>query len=156
MTISDSYRKTILTGLFMPMTLFILGAYNGVMQTLYRAGVINQNEVAGINYYQGLTMHGVINAIVLTTFFAVVFGHVTMSHYLKKEPPKWSYKISMVLMVAGTIIDTVLMILGKAQALVYLLCAAQKLSFILSGNIAFNCRQLDSFFWLDTGVYGMA
>lgn len=117
MTISDSYRKTILTGLFMPMTLFILGAYNGVMQTLYRAGVINQNEVAGINYYQGLTMHGVINAIVLTTFFAVVFGHVTMSHYLKKEPPKWSYKISMVLMVVGTLIDTVLMILGKAQAL---------------------------------------
>jgi len=117
MNISASYRRTILTGLFMPMTLFILGAYNGVMQTLYRAGVIHKAAVAGINYYQGLTMHGVINAIVLTTFFAVVFGHVTMSHYLKKEPPGWSYRISMVLMVIGTLIDAILMIMGKAQAL---------------------------------------
>lgn len=117
MNISKSYRTTILTGLFMPMTLFILGAYNGVMQTIYRAGVIQKSEFAGIGYYQGLTMHGVINAIVLTTFFAVVFGHVTMTHYLKKEPPKWSYQTSMFLMILGTLIDAVLMILGKAQAL---------------------------------------
>ena len=101
----------------MPMTLFILGAYNGVMQTLYRAGVIRDTAVAGINYYQGLTMHGVINAIILTTFFAVVFGHVTMTHYLKKEPPKWSYLAASVLMVTGTLVDVVLMIMGKAQAL---------------------------------------
>ncbi|HEY2580647.1 MAG TPA: hypothetical protein VGI43_02520, partial [Mucilaginibacter sp.] len=86
MTVSKPYKTVILTGLFMPTTLFIVGAYNGVMQTLYRAGVIHRAAVAGINYYQGLTMHGVINAIVLTTFFAVVFGHVTISHYLKKEP----------------------------------------------------------------------
>lgn len=117
MNISKSFQRTILTGLFMPMSLFILGVYNGVMQTLYRAGVLQQEAVAGINYYQGLTMHGVINAIVLTTFFAVVFGHVIMGHYLKKEPPKWSYKTSMILMVAGTLIDVVLMIMGKAQAL---------------------------------------
>src|SRR5690554_7490761 len=60
--------------------------------TLFRS--LQQEAVAGINYYQGLIMHGVINAIVLTTFFAVVFGHVIMGHYLKKEPPKWSYKTS--------------------------------------------------------------
>lgn len=117
MNISKSFQRTILTGLFMPMSLFILGVYNGVMQTLYRAGVLQQEAVAGINYYQGLTMHGVINAIVLTTFFAVVFGHVIMGHYLKKEPPKWSYQTSMILMVVGTLIDVVLMVLGKAQAL---------------------------------------
>lgn len=117
MNISKSFKRTILIGLFMPMSLFILGVYNGVLQTLYRAGVLHQEAVAGINYYQGLTMHGVINAIVLTTFFAVVFGHVIMGHYLKKEPPKWSYKTSMLLMVLGTLIDVVLMILGKAQAL---------------------------------------
>jgi cytochrome c oxidase subunit 1 len=101
----------------MPMTLFILGCYNGVMQTIYRAGVIHQSSVAGINYYQGLTMHGVINAIVLTTFFAVVFGHVTVSYYLKREPPRLSYQISMVLMVIGTLMDLIAMATGKAQAL---------------------------------------
>ena len=117
MNISKPYRTVILTGLLMPMTLFILGCYNGVMQTIYRAGVIHQSSVAGINYYQGLTMHGVINAIVLTTFFAVVFGHVTVAYYLKREPPKLSYKISMGLMVTGTLMDLVAMATGKAQAL---------------------------------------
>ena len=117
MTVSKPYKTVILTGLFMPITLFIAGAYNGVMQTLYRAGVIHRASVAGINYYQGLTMHGVINAIVLTTFFAVVFGHVTISNYLKKEPPRLTYQISMVLMVIGTLMDTFAMITGRAQAL---------------------------------------
>ena len=117
MNISKSYKTVILTGLFMPMTLFILGVYNGIMQTIYRAGIIHQSSVGGINYYQGLTMHGVINAIVLTTFFAVVFGHITVSHYLKKEPPKLTYQISMVLMVVGTLMDAVAMLRGTAQAL---------------------------------------
>jgi len=34
MIISKPYRTVILTGLLMPMTLFILGCYNGVMQTI--------------------------------------------------------------------------------------------------------------------------
>lgn len=117
MTVSKSLKTTILVGLCMPMTLFILGVYNGVMQTLYRSGVLQQHAVAGINYYQGLTMHGVINAIVLTTFFAVIFGHYTVVHYLKKEPPRWSYLVSIVLMVTGSVIALVVMILGKASVL---------------------------------------
>jgi len=117
MTISLPYKRTILFGLFMPMTLFILGVYNGIMQTIYQAGVIHRSSVAGINYYQGLTLHGVINAIVLTTFFAVVFGHVTISYYLKKEPPRWSYQISMILMVVGTLMDAFTMLAGTSEAL---------------------------------------
>lgn len=117
MKFSKSFRNTIIIGLIMPMSLFILGAYNGVMQTLYRAGVLQQDSFAGINYYQGLTMHGVINALILTTFFAVVFGHVIMGYYLKREPLKWTYLTSMVLMITGTSINLILMLLGKAQAL---------------------------------------
>ncbi len=117
MKISKFLKNIMLIGLTMPMTLFILGVYNGVMQTLYRSGVLQQHATAGINYYQGLTMHGVINAIVLTTFFAVVFGHYTVVHYLKKEPPKWSSLTSMVLMVTGSVIALVVMILGKASVL---------------------------------------
>ncbi|MGJ1225385.1 cbb3-type cytochrome c oxidase subunit I [Sphingobacterium siyangense] len=98
------------------MSLFVLGVYNGVMQTLYRSGVLQQHAKAGINYYQGLTMHGVINAIILTTFFAVVFGHYTVAHYLKKEPSRWSYTLSMALMVFGSVVDLVVMVLGKASA----------------------------------------
>lgn len=117
MQISRSFKNILLIGLFLPMLLFILGAYNGVMQTVYRSGVIHRPAVAGINYYQGLTMHGVINAIVLTTFFAVVFGHVTVSYYLKREPSRLTYGLSMLLMIVGTLMDAVAMITGKAQAL---------------------------------------
>ncbi|MFC3355937.1 cbb3-type cytochrome c oxidase subunit I [Sphingobacterium zeae] len=117
MMVSNQIKTTLLIGLTMPMSLFILGVYNGVMQTLYRSGVLHQHATAGINYYQGLTMHGVINAIVLTTFFAVVFGHYTITNYLKKEPSKWSYMLSMILMVIGSAIDLVVMVLGKASAL---------------------------------------
>lgn len=117
MNISTAYKKTILLGLFMPMALFILGVYNGVMQTIYRAGVIHRSSFGGINYYQGLTMHGVINAIVLTSFFAVIFGHVAVSFYLRKEPPKWSYRVSMLLMVVGTGMDVFTMLAGTSEAL---------------------------------------
>ncbi len=151
MKISNPYRTAILAGLLMPMTLFILGAYNGVMQTFYRAGVIREQAVGGINYYQGLTMHGVINAIILTTFFAVVFGHVTMSHYLKKEPPKWSYLTSTGLMVTGTLIDVVLMLLGKAQAL-YTFYAPLKNSplFYLGTSLLIIGSWLAYFGWIST------
>ncbi len=117
MTVSKSYKNTILTTLFFPMTLFILGIYNGLMQVLYRAGVLSQASFLKLNYYQGLTMHGVINAIVLTTFFAVAFGHVTISHYLKREPPKWSYRLALWLMLIGTVMDAYCMLTGKAQVL---------------------------------------
>lgn len=117
MIISKSFKNTVLIGLVMPMSLFILGVYNGVMQTLYRSGVLHQHDTVGINYYQGLTMHGVLNAIVLTTFFAVVFGHYTMVSYLKKEPAKWSYLTSMVFMVTGSVLALTVMVMGKASVL---------------------------------------
>ncbi len=117
MSLSKNFRTILLIGLSMPISLFIFGVYNGVMQTLYRAGVLKQHATAGINYYQGLTMHGVINAIVLTTFFAVVFGHYTVTHYLKKEPPLWSSVISMTLMVIGSTMAFIVMVLGKASVL---------------------------------------
>lgn len=66
----DKTTKTILLiELALPIILLILGIYNGLLQTFYRAGIIKSNSFLGLEYYQGLTLHGVINAIVLTTFF---------------------------------------------------------------------------------------
>ena len=53
-----------------PGILLVLGIYNGLMQSLYRSGIIRDSSFLGLEYYQGLTLHGVINAIVFTTFFA--------------------------------------------------------------------------------------
>lgn len=116
-TISRSLKNVIVIELMMPITLLILGIYHGLMQTIYRSGAIHESSVAHLDYYQGLTLHGVINAIVLTTFFAVAFGHATMSFYLKTEPNKKFTWLSLVLMVTGTLMAAVTILAGKASVL---------------------------------------
>jgi hypothetical protein len=77
MSLSRSLKLIILIELLLPVVLLTLGIYHGLMQTVYRSGLIHETAVAHLDYYQGLTLHGVINAIVLTSFFAVAFGHAT-------------------------------------------------------------------------------
>ncbi|MCX8113098.1 MAG: cbb3-type cytochrome c oxidase subunit I [Bacteroidia bacterium] len=101
----------------LPIILLLLGVYHGFMQTLYRAGIIQSSGFAGINYYQGLTLHGVINAVVLTTFFGVVFGNAIMQFYLRQPLIPWVHALSTGLMVGGTLMAAVPMLLGLADVL---------------------------------------
>ncbi len=117
MQVSKSFRTVIYLELSVPIVLLILGLYHGLMQTLYRAGVLQGNTFLGLEYYQGLTLHGVINAIVLTTFFAVAFGHVVMTYYLGKEPSPHRMWLSFILMAAGTLLAAWAMLSGKASVL---------------------------------------
>jgi cytochrome c oxidase subunit 1 len=117
MQLSRSTKNIILTELLFPIVLLILGIYHGLMQTIYRSGAIHQSSAAHLEYYQGLTLHGVINAIVLTGFFAVAFGHATMAFYLKKEPNKIASRISMWLMITGTLLAAWAMLSGQASVL---------------------------------------
>src|SRR6266852_6301001 len=82
MELEKSLQKIVLMELLVPLALLIFGSYHGVMQVMYRAGVLHSPSFAGIEYYQGLTLHGVINAIVLTTFFAVALGYAVVRFYL--------------------------------------------------------------------------
>jgi len=117
MQVSKSFKRLIFLELSIPVALLTLGIYHGLMQTIYRAGVLQQPAFAKLDYYQGLTLHGVINAIVLTTFFAVAFGHATMAFYFKREPDKRIAWISFSLMLAGTIMAAWAMLAGKASVL---------------------------------------
>lgn len=117
MQISKSLRRLIYWQLGIPIALLSIGIYHGLMQTIYRSGLLQQANFAKLDYYQGLTLHGVINAIVLTTFFAVAFGHATMSYYLKAEPNKRLSWISFWLMTIGTCLAAWAMIAGKASVL---------------------------------------
>ncbi len=117
MQVSKSFRNIILIELLMPVTLLIFGIYHGLMQVIYRSGIIHETAMAKIDYYQGLTLHGVINAVVLTTFFAVAFGHATIIYYLKKEPSKLMARISMWLMIIGTLMAAAAMFSGRASVL---------------------------------------
>jgi len=100
-----------------PIVLLVLGIYHGFLQALYRAGVIQSASFAGLSYYQGLTLHGVINAVVLTTFFGVAFGNALIQYYLQRPLLPQVHLVSTGLMVGGTLIAAVPMLLGLADVL---------------------------------------
>src|SRR3954467_1547092 len=117
MQISRSLKRLIYWQLGIPIALLSIGIYHGLMQTVYRSGLIHQSSFTHLDYYQGLTLHGVINAVVLTTFFAVAFGHATMTFFLKREPNKTVAWTSFALMVPGPLLAAWAMLAGKASVL---------------------------------------
>lgn len=117
MQISRSLKRLLYWELGIPITLLTIGIYHGLMQTIYRSGVVKAAAVAHLDYYQGLTLHGVINAVVLTSFFAVAFGHATMAFYFKKEPNMKVGWLSFWMMTIGTVMAAWAMLSGKASVL---------------------------------------
>lgn len=103
MKIQKNLRPIILIELLLPLALLVFGVYHGVMQVLYRSGIINSARVLGIDYYQGLTAHGVINAIVLTTFFAAALGNVIASQHLGECVSAAGEWAALTLMSAGSV-----------------------------------------------------
>lgn len=117
MQLSRSLKWIILLEIAIPMTLLILGIYNGLMQTFFRAGIIESNSFLNMTYYQGLTIHGVVNALVFTTFFAVAFGNAIMAYYLNKKLNPFYNWISFGLMLTGTLSAAYAMLSGQASVL---------------------------------------
>src|SRR5262252_5793006 len=102
--IEPGLRKMVLIEIIFPMVLLILGIYHGLMQVLYRAGIIRSSQFLGLSYFQGLTLHGVVNAIVFTTFFAVAFGYAIIRYYLGRGPNMKVAWFSFTLMTSGTLL----------------------------------------------------
>ncbi len=114
--LSQSNRKIILWEIIIPIVLLILGVWQGLLQTLMRAGII-RDSAFGLEYYQGLTLHGVVNAIVLTTFFAVAFGNAVMEYYLKRKLNATVNWLSFWMMLIGTLLAAFAILTGKASVL---------------------------------------
>src|ERR1039458_8131673 len=83
--IDPGLKRMILIEIIFPVALLTLGIYHGLMQVLYRSGMIHSSQFLGLEYYQGLTLHGVVNALVFTTFFAVAFGYAVVRFYRSEE-----------------------------------------------------------------------
>lgn len=117
MEINKSQKTILLFELLVPIALLVLGVWQGLLQTFFRAGIISDTTFAGIEYYQGLTLHGVVNAIVLTTFFAVAFGNALVIYYLKKRLNMGLQWTSFVLMMVGTLMAAWAILAGEASVL---------------------------------------
>ncbi|HEY8272060.1 MAG TPA: cbb3-type cytochrome c oxidase subunit I, partial [Pseudobdellovibrionaceae bacterium] len=115
--IQPALRKIIIFELVFPIVLLIVGIYHGLLQFLYRAGWLRQVSFGGLEYYQGLTLHGVINAIVFTTFFAVAFGNALIPYFLGKHPSVKVAVISGVTMAIGTVMAAIPIFTGSASVL---------------------------------------
>ncbi|MCS7176723.1 MAG: cbb3-type cytochrome c oxidase subunit I [Candidatus Kapabacteria bacterium] len=140
MELTRSYRNLLRVELIVPMVLLIIGTYGGLMQVLFRAGVLHYDPLlrllidtvgtllgvealknidwqSSIMYYWGLTLHGVINAIVLTTFFAVAFGNAVVPYFLKQPLNTRIGWLSAIVMLIGVGLAAYAMFTGQASVL---------------------------------------
>lgn len=103
--------------LIIPMVLLFIGVYGGLMQTLFRAGIIQSDPFVGGDYYKGLTFHGVLNAIVFTTFFAVALGNAIIPYSLRKQLNSKIAWTSGIMMLGGSVLAAVYILIGEATVL---------------------------------------
>ena len=94
-----------------------LGGLMGLLQTLVRSGKFELPW--GIDYYQILTVHGVLMGLVLTTFFIMGFQYAAVSRTAGTHSPKarrigW---IGFWVMTVGTIMAATMVLLKEASVL---------------------------------------
>lgn len=108
----------VLAHILFAFTALLIGGIAGVLQGLVRGGLIELP--AGIGYYQLLTAHGVLMALIFTTFFIIGFLYSGMSKTLGGKLLPTSLRmgwIGFVLMAIGTVIGTVVILLNQASVL---------------------------------------
>jgi len=94
-----------------------LGGVAGILQGLVRGGMIELPY--GIGYYQLLTAHGVLMALVFTTFFIIGFlyaGMVRTTGPLLSTVNRIGW-IGFLMMTVGTVLGVIMVLLNKATVL---------------------------------------
>src|SRR5699024_5089835 len=95
--------------------LFVCGLM-GLLQTLVRSGKFTLPW--GIDYYQILTVHGVVLALVLTTFFIIGFQFSLMNKTVGISPKQRNVAwVSFWIMTIGTLMTATTILLGKGSVL---------------------------------------
>ncbi|MBO9596369.1 MAG: cbb3-type cytochrome c oxidase subunit I, partial [Cohnella sp.] len=110
--------RLVLAHILFAFAALLLGGIAGMLQGMVKGGTITLP--ANIGYYQLLTAHGVLMALVFTTYFIVGFLYSgvsqTMGGHLMPLARKLGW-IGYLLMSAGTLIGVVVILLGKASVL---------------------------------------
>ncbi|MCP4417867.1 MAG: b(o/a)3-type cytochrome-c oxidase subunit 1 [Chloroflexi bacterium] len=117
-------RKLTAWYLIIAMASLFIGGSLGPLQKLEHVGISALNyypELQSIglkSYYQGLTIHGVLNALVWTTFFIVGFLTFTTVFSLKRElsHPKVN-QASLIIMIVGLVMAAVPILMNLATVL---------------------------------------
>lgn len=119
-TLSGSEKKFIGLHLFIGITALAIGSLFGPLQAFEHAGLDLYPYLKPLfqSYYQGLTLHGVLNALVWTTFFITGFLTLTVTHGLERplRYPKLN-AIGFWTMVVGLVTTAIPLLLNEASVL---------------------------------------
>ena len=96
-----------------------VGTWFGPLQALEHAGVnLYPSATGGMSYYQGLSIHGVLNALVWTTFFIVGFFTLTVTYGLGRPlAAPWLNVTGFLVMVLGTVLTAWALVTNNATVL---------------------------------------
>ncbi|SFK54520.1 cytochrome c oxidase subunit 1 [Halobacillus dabanensis] len=110
-------RKLALANLGFAYTAFLIGTLCGLFQVFIRNDALTLPS--WLDYYQVLTAHGLLLAIVFTTYFIFAFFQTGMSRTLGAFGPKvlsWNW-IGFAITSVGTILVVIMIIAGEASVL---------------------------------------
>ncbi len=113
---SDS--KLVLAHILFAFAALFIGGIAGLLQSMVKSGSIELP--ANIGYYELLTAHGVLMALIFTTYFIVGFLYSGVSHTLGGKLLPVSRKFGWagyMLMSIGTVMGVIVILLGKASVL---------------------------------------
>ncbi|MEZ5411362.1 MAG: cbb3-type cytochrome c oxidase subunit I [Acidimicrobiales bacterium] len=116
--------------LIVAISALMVGSLMGPLQAFEYSGVNLYPYIEPIihSYYQGLTIHGVLNALVWTTFFIVGFTNLTTIRGLQRPlSHPWINKIGFWVMVVG-LLTAAVPLLGNAATVLYTFYAPLKAS----------------------------
>ncbi|CAM3702267.1 b(o/a)3-type cytochrome-c oxidase subunit 1 [Cohnella lubricantis] len=110
--------RLVLAHLLFAYVALLLGGVCGMLQSMVKSGSITLP--ANIGYYELLTAHGVLMALVFTTFFIIGFLYSGISRTLGGSLTGVSRSLGWIgftLMAAGTVLGVIMILLNKATVL---------------------------------------
>ncbi len=110
-------RRLALANLWVAISAFTVASAMALMQALSRADLDLPWRTAKM-YYLSVTAHGVLMALVFTTFFIMALGYVFTEAALNRpiEQKRFAW-ISFWVALVGTVMTAVAVLLGKATVL---------------------------------------
>ena len=108
--------RLVLSHFWVAVTAFGVGSMMAVMQALARAGVDLPFSTASM-YYLSVTAHGVLLALVYTTFFIMALGYFVVETTLGRiAGPRWAWAAFWIAVI-GSLITTIAILSGTSTVL---------------------------------------
>ncbi len=114
MRIEGYLRNVVLAHIVIAVASISVGVIFGLLQVLSRANIL---PISNSLYYQGLTLHGVLNAVVFTTFFIVGYLYIITETSLKEKLNKSLVYLSFSVMLIGTLLAAYALLTNQASVL---------------------------------------